>query len=90
MKFLIASVGCVLSKEDVIYVEPNALQYAQAKATFEFVFESVNYKIVSSYTSGSFTLNIYEEALDACRKASLQVFEFYKKILLQKYETWLF
>lgn len=87
MKFLIAGVGCVLSKDGVLHVDPSTLEYSHAKATFEFVFESVDYKIVASHTSGSFTLDVYEEALGKCRKCSSQIFEFYKKLMMEKYTT---
>lgn len=84
MKFLIAGVGCVLGEDDILRINPGPLQYAHSKAIFEFVFESVDYKLLASHTSGSFTLDIYENALKKCREASGQVFSFYKKVILEK------
>lgn len=85
LKCLIAGVGCVLSDDNTLHIEPSSLEYAHAKAIFEFVFESIDYKIVASHTSGSFTLDIYEEALKMCRESSKGIFEFYKKLMLEKF-----
>lgn len=82
MKCLVAGVGCVLNENNSLIVEPSSLEYTHAKAKFEFVFESVDYKIVACHTSGYFTFDIYEEALQKCREASRNMFEFYKKLML--------
>lgn len=84
LRCLVAGVGCVLSKDNNLHVDPNTLEYAHAKAVFEFVFESIDYKIVASHTSGSFTLDVYEKALEQCRESSKDIFQFYKKIMLEK------
>ncbi|XP_017785230.1 PREDICTED: exosome complex component RRP46 [Nicrophorus vespilloides] len=85
MKFLIAAATCCLDQEGYLIVDPTELQQEKAKATFVFVFESSEGRIVASHTTGTFKLEQYEQALDLCKKGSAKIFEYYRKVINGKY-----
>lgn len=87
MKFLVAGVGCALGKDDSLYIHSGLVDYAHAKATFDFVFDSVEGGIVASHTTGSYTLETYQAALQKCKEESIHVFNYFKDVMSKKIVT---
>lgn len=85
MKFLVAGVGCVLGKDDSLCTHSGLLDYAHAKATFDFVFDSVEGRIVASQTTGSYTLETYEAALQKCKEESVHIFNYFRNVISNKH-----
>ncbi|XP_067000732.1 exosome complex component RRP46 [Anabrus simplex] len=84
MKFLVAAVSCMFDKDDNIVLDPSNKELVNSVASLTFVFDNVKKDIVASHTNGSFTHAQYNEGLLKCRKASEQIFIFYRD-LVRKY-----
>ncbi|XP_022907286.2 exosome complex component RRP46 [Onthophagus taurus] len=78
MKFLIGAVSCAINEDNIIKLEPPALEWENSKAGFLFVFDSFEGRIVASHTTGSFSVNQFKEALKTCRDASGAVFKYFR------------
>ncbi|XP_044730272.1 exosome complex component RRP46 [Chrysoperla carnea] len=87
MRFLVAAVTCILDKKQQFSLISSSHQLQQQfydeypMATFTFVFENINYNIVASHTTGTFTDEQYTEAVHRCKLASEKIFEFYRNIV---------
>ncbi|XP_018335046.1 exosome complex component RRP46, partial [Agrilus planipennis] len=80
MRFLLAAVNCTVDKDNELHLDPDQIERDHAKAAFTFVFDSLDKKVVSSQTTGSFTLQQFQVALDLCKAACDCIFDFYKTI----------
>lgn len=87
MRFLIGAVCCVLDDKGDLHIDPGSIVMENAKATFEFVFDNIAGNVVTSYTSGSFSVEQYETALNRCRSASTHIFLYYRDIVAKKYKV---
>lgn len=84
LKFMVAGVSCVIDELNQIHLDPDLMVEEKARASFLFVFDSVDKNIVISYALGTFSTEEYREALGVCREASKDVFEYYKSVVSKK------
>ena len=90
LKFLLASVTVVVTKEGGIICDPTSRQLRASVATATFVFSNRNTgetspSIVSSYSEGILSPSKLQECLSTAHIASQQVFTFYKETLKRKF-----
>jgi len=78
MKCLVCSVSCALSENGDIQLDPTLEQEKSASAVMTFAFDSVNKNVMTSSTTGSFTVQEYEKCLEACRSAATKLFDFFR------------
>ncbi|XP_057315841.1 exosome complex component RRP46-like [Hydractinia symbiolongicarpus] len=76
MRCMLVAVCCVISKDDQYIVDPTAEQEVGARCTFTLSFESKNINLISSHTTGRFTIEEYFKCLQLSRESAKQVFEF--------------
>ncbi|XP_052756407.1 exosome complex component RRP46 [Galleria mellonella] len=81
MRHVFAAVSCALDDRGNILLEPTQQQLETARATMNFVFDSRQKSLVTSFTEGAFSEDTYKEALARCRSASDLVFSFYRDIV---------
>lgn len=78
MKFLVAAGSCILDKNEELHVDTLPASLEEPKATFVFAFDSVEKRVIASHTTGSFSSDAYQTAIELCRTQCEQVFEFFK------------
>ncbi|XP_026461612.1 exosome complex component RRP46 [Ctenocephalides felis] len=82
MKFLIAAVHCIVNKNNEIVIDPHdRLIVNNCNASFVFVFDNIDRKLITSYTTGKYNEEQYMECLQQCKEASLEIFKFYRDII---------
>lgn len=86
MRFLVAAVTCVLCDNNELVLDSNLLKIQNSKAQFVFVFNSNCGELITSHTSGTYSIQEFEAALELCRKGSVEVFEFYRTSMKEKYK----
>lgn len=79
LKFMVAAVSCELNHDGMMHLHYSPVFQEEPKATFVFAFDSVDKRVLTSHTSGCFTVNEYQNALDFCRSQSGQVFDFFRR-----------
>lgn len=84
MRFSIAAVTCTLSKKGEFQLDPGLFELENAMAVFVFVFDSNEGQIVGTHTTGTFGVTHFKEAQQRCKKASAEIFDYYKHILKQQ------
>lgn len=84
MYALVAGVHCAIMADNQIVIDP--YQCEQSVASLTFVFDSVNFNVITCHTSGSFTIEQYHLALAKCKHASKTIFNFYRAAV-KKYAT---
>ncbi|KAJ8947297.1 hypothetical protein NQ318_014195 [Aromia moschata] len=83
MKFMFGAVTCFLTKqEQLCLIRP--FNENDVKASFVFVFDNSNGRILASHTEGCFSQEQYEEALHLCREESKNTFTFFKQTLTSR------
>lgn len=78
MKYLMASVMCIIDKDGELILDPTEKQTREAKCLHTFAFESQEQKIITSTMQGTCTAEQYQSCLAACQKASQEIFTFYR------------
>jgi len=78
MKCLVCAVSCALSENGDVQLDPTLEQEKSASAVMTFAFDSVNKNLMTSSTTGSFTVQEYEKCLEACRSAATKLFDFFR------------
>ncbi|KAJ7379942.1 Exosome component 5 [Desmophyllum pertusum] len=78
MKCLVCAVSCVLGESGDIQLDPTLEQEKSASAVMTFAFDSINKNVMTSSTTGSFTLPEYDKCLEACRTAAAKLFDFFR------------
>uniref|UniRef100_A0A1A9VSM6 RNase_PH domain-containing protein n=1 Tax=Glossina austeni TaxID=7395 RepID=A0A1A9VSM6_GLOAU len=81
MKFTVAAVHCVVDKNGEIVLDPDQLQAADNRASFTFVFDSVEKDLVAVHSFGCFKINQFKDAHLMCLAASSTLFDFYREIM---------
>ncbi|XP_060065392.1 exosome complex component RRP46-like [Ylistrum balloti] len=84
MKFLVAAVTCAIDSEECIILDPTAKQEKNSLAILTFVFENKDHSILTVYTTGSFTVQQFQQCSQTCREASRAVFDFYRTSIEKK------
>ncbi|XP_067133476.1 exosome complex component RRP46 [Centruroides vittatus] len=85
MKHTIAAVDAVLLEDGKIVVNPTSKEEKLAKARFTLAFETVKFRLVTTNTSGRFTLKEFENCVEACRSASGKVVDFYRSLISRRF-----
>ncbi|CAH3174908.1 unnamed protein product [Porites evermanni] len=78
MKCLVCAVTCTMNESGEIQLDPTSEQEKKASAVATFAFDSINKNVMTSSTTGSFTLHEYNQCLEACRSAADKLFEFFR------------
>lgn len=81
---MVAAGSCILDHNDTLQVDISSAHLEEPKATFVLAFDNVEKKIVASHTTGSFSSDLYQNALVLCRIQCEQVFEFFKSTFSSK------
>jgi len=82
MRCMIASVCCVVMDDDdgggggVVVVDPTTEEESCARCTMTLSFESKQMKLVSSHTTGTFTMEEYFNCIQLARQSAAEVFAF--------------
>ncbi|XP_059048365.1 exosome complex component RRP46 [Achroia grisella] len=86
MRNVFAAVSCALDEAGNIMLEPTKQQLESTRAIMNFVFDSREKSLITSFTEGTFSEDTYKEALARCRSASDLIFAFYRDIV-RKYSN---
>lgn len=78
MKCLFCAVTSALNGSGEIHLDPTLEQEKIASAVMTFAFDSKSKNVMTSSTTGSFTLNEYNKCLEACRTAAIKLFDFFR------------
>ncbi|XP_011563389.3 exosome complex component RRP46 [Plutella xylostella] len=81
MKYVYAAVTCGVSEDGNIILDPTPVQREKCLADMTFVFDSREKKLITSFTSGTFSEAAHQEALARSRAASDLLFAFYRDML---------
>ncbi|KAI9578936.1 hypothetical protein GQX74_005819 [Glossina fuscipes] len=81
MKFIAAPVHCVINKNGEIVLDPDQLQAADNRASFTFVFDSVEKDLVAVHSFGCFKINQFKDAHLICLVSSSTLFDFYREVM---------
>lgn len=84
MQFLVAGICSCFDEEGVFHLDPGPLLKGKAKATFDFVFENLEGRVVASHTTGSYTESQLQTAISSCRNGSIKIFDFFKEVISKK------
>lgn len=76
MKCMVASVCCAIGKDGEIKMDPNKEEGENARCTMTLSFESKEMKLISSHTTGGFTIDEYFNCLEIARKSAAEVLSF--------------
>lgn len=83
LKFLVAAGSCILNQKNELEIEQLPSLLEEPKATFVFAFDSVGKRVIASHTTGSFSSDVYQSAIELCRTQCEQVLEFFKATFSQ-------
>ncbi|XP_011210482.2 exosome complex component RRP46 [Bactrocera dorsalis] len=81
MKFTIAAVHCIVDKDDKVVLDPDHCEAIGKRASFVFVFDSLDKNLVTVHTSGRFRMGQFNDAECMSRAASQIIFNFYRRII---------
>ncbi|XP_053945331.1 exosome complex component RRP46 [Anastrepha ludens] len=81
MKFTIAAVNCIVDKDDKVILDPDHCKAIGKRASFIFVFDSLEKNLVTVHTSGRFKMAQFNDAECMSRAASQKIFNFYRRII---------
>uniref|UniRef100_A0A1A9WB24 RNase_PH domain-containing protein n=1 Tax=Glossina brevipalpis TaxID=37001 RepID=A0A1A9WB24_9MUSC len=81
MKFTVAAVHCVIDKNGEIILDPDQFQAVDNRASFTFVFDSLERDLVTVHSFGCFKMSQFKDAHLMCLAASNILFDFYRKIM---------
>lgn len=81
MKFTIAAVHCIVDKDDKIVLDPDHCEAIGKRASFIFVFDSLDKNLVTVHTSGRFCMAQFNDSECMSRAASQIIFNFYRRII---------
>lgn len=81
MKFTIAAVNCIVNKDDNVVLDPDHCEAIGKRASFVFVFDSLDKNLVTVHTSGRFRMAQFNDAECMSRAASQIIFNFYRRII---------
>ncbi|OWF52673.1 exosome complex component RRP46-like isoform X2 [Mizuhopecten yessoensis] len=84
MKFLVAAVTCAIDSEECIILDPTVKQEKDSCAVLTFVFENKDDSILAVYTTGSYTVQQFQQCSQTCGEASKAVFDFYRTSIEKK------
>jgi len=84
MNFMVAAVSVAVTDEGKILTDPEKRVEDEAVSSMTFVFDSLNYDLVSVLTSGKFNQQLYNTCRDLSRQASKSIFAFYRESLEKK------
>ncbi|XP_077285232.1 exosome complex component Rrp46 [Arctopsyche grandis] len=81
MKHLFAAVHCVIKTSGEVVLDPSEKELMDIAAQFTFAFDSIDKNIIMSSTEGVFSPEQYHECVSKCRKASDNIFSYYRDIV---------
>jgi len=81
MKCRVASVSCAIHTNGEVLINPSNEDEAHARCLLTLSFESKNLQVISSHTTGSFTVDEYFNCLDLARKSVAEVFSFQRSTI---------
>ena len=81
MKFTLAAVHCIIDKDGQLILDPDQYQAKDNRASFTFVFDSLEHDLVTVHSTGCFKMAHFNDAHLMCRAASGLIFNFYRKIM---------
>ncbi|XP_067616746.1 exosome complex component RRP46 [Eurosta solidaginis] len=81
MKFTIAAINCIVDKDNEVLLDPDHCTAIGKRASFIFVFDSLERDLVTVHTSGRFTMAQFNDAECMSRAASQIIFNFYRRII---------
>ncbi|GFO38086.1 exosome complex component rrp46-like [Plakobranchus ocellatus] len=84
MNYMVAAVSVAVKENEDMVLDPSKQVEKEAKSIITYVFDSVNYQIVTIASTGSFSRVQHMEALKLAREASKSVFQFYRESVAKK------
>ncbi|XP_074648923.1 exosome complex component RRP46-like [Tubulanus polymorphus] len=81
---LIAAIACIIDQDGRLHLDPTLDVESNAVASMTFVFDSVDFDVVSVHTDGCFTNEQFQSCLTACKEASKTVFQFFRDSVTKK------
>lgn len=85
MKYMFAAATCFLIGETLSFLPPD--EKSSSQATFVFVFNNVDNKIIASHTEGQYSEEIYMQALNMCLIEAKNIFKFFKQIIIEEIQN---
>lgn len=84
MKFMVAAVTVAIKEGSDMVLDPTKKDETEAKCVLTYVFESVNYQILTIVSCGKFSRAEYKTSLALAREAAKSVFQFYRESISKK------
>lgn len=84
MKCMLAAVGCSITSEGDIIVDPDRKQEESSESTLMFIFDSKDKNVITVSAEGKYTTEQFQKCLYMCQQAASQVFEFYRDSIKRK------
>jgi len=76
MKCMVASVCCAITNDGHVVVDPSQEVEEDCRCTMTLSFESRELKLISSHTTGSFSMDEYFDCLEVARKSASEILSF--------------
>ena len=83
-KCLIAAI-CIGVNEERLILNPNLDELNECTANLTFVLDNQDFKLISFLHEGSFTIDLFERALQSATDACKDVFTFYKESIKKQF-----
>ena len=86
LKYLLAAVSAVITSDGHIIVNATNDETDSAIAVFTIVFESIDKKVVSMTTNGSFVLSQLEKVIELSEESGQKIFDFYRNSIEKRFK----
>ncbi|RWS18746.1 exosome complex component RRP46-like protein, partial [Leptotrombidium deliense] len=87
MKCLIAAMSVTIATDGSLILDSRHKEGDEFQAMLTFAFESLNCKIISVTTQGSFTEKQFKKCAKLCATAAKGIFEFYENSIKQRFRA---
>ncbi|GFR78965.1 exosome complex component RRP46 [Elysia marginata] len=84
MNFMVASVTVAIKENSDMILDPTKRDETEAKSVLTYVFDSVNYQILTIVSCGKFSRSEHKKGLTLAREAAKSVFQFYRESMSKK------
>ncbi|XP_064104600.1 exosome complex component RRP46-like [Macrobrachium nipponense] len=86
MKSTFAAVTCCLTPAETIIIEPTEAEMKESSAVVTFVFDGLDYNVVSAHQDGCLSTENFNRCFQDCQIAAKDVINFYRRTIETKYE----
>ena len=84
LRYMVASVHCIIDKDGNVVVDPTHKQEKEATAHFTFAIDSQQKNVLSCKTKGTFSNAQNQQCLNICKDVSTHVFDLSRDVMEKK------